>query len=106
MGSTSMSSNGGMSGRNFLGFTVHVITGRWFSVFASFLIMAGVGATYLFGAYSKVIKATLGYSQTDLNMLGFSKDVVANVGIVAGLLAEVTPVWFGLLIGATMNFVG
>ncbi|KAL6195837.1 hypothetical protein ACLB2K_031455 [Fragaria x ananassa] len=106
MGSTSLSSNGGMSGRNFLGFTVHVVTGRWFSVFASFLIMAGVSATYLFGAYSKVIKATLGYSQTDLNMLGFSKDVGANVGIVAGLLTEVTPVWFGLLIGATMNFVG
>ncbi|KAG2327418.1 hypothetical protein Bca52824_010146 [Brassica carinata] len=58
-------------------------------VFASFLIMACAGATYLFGTYSKDIKSTLGYDQTTLN-----------------LLAEVTPTWFVLVIGSAMNFVG
>ncbi|XP_050369173.1 protein NUCLEAR FUSION DEFECTIVE 4-like [Argentina anserina] len=101
-----MGSNGGMSGGDFLQFSKQVITGRWFCVFASFLIMSGVGATYLFAAYSKAIKATLGYSQTEINTIGFAKDFGANVGIIAGLIGEVTPVWFGLLIGAAMNFVG
>lgn len=40
---------------------VQVLQGRWFSLFASFLVMAAAGATYLFGIYSKDIKNTLGY---------------------------------------------
>ncbi|KAH0712791.1 hypothetical protein KY289_008750 [Solanum tuberosum] len=89
-----------------LQFTNHVIQGRWFSLFASFLIMAGAGATYLFGTYSKEIKSSLGYDQTTLNLLGFFKDLGANVGVFSGLLAEVTPTWFVLLVGASMNFIG
>ncbi|KAJ8768658.1 hypothetical protein K2173_023562 [Erythroxylum novogranatense] len=87
-------------------FAFDVIKGRWFSVFASFLIMAGAGATYLFGTYSKDIKASLGYDQETLNLLGFFKDLGANVGVLSGLIAEVTPTWFVLLIGSVMNFVG
>ncbi|KAL0370115.1 UNVERIFIED_CONTAM: hypothetical protein Sangu_0329600 [Sesamum angustifolium] len=71
-----------------MSFAVHVICGRWFSLFASFLIMAGAGATYLFGVYSKEIKATLEYDQTTLNLLGFFKDLGANVGVLSGLIAE------------------
>ncbi|KAI6676561.1 hypothetical protein NL676_037357 [Syzygium grande] len=41
-------------------FVLQVLRGRWFMMFASFLIMAGAGATYLFGVYSKDIKSTLG----------------------------------------------
>ncbi|XP_015056803.1 protein NUCLEAR FUSION DEFECTIVE 4 [Solanum pennellii] len=89
-----------------LQFTNHVIQGRWFSLFASFLIMAGAGATYLFGTYSKEIKSSLGYDQTTLNLLGFFKDLGANVGVFSGLLAEITPTWFVLLVGASMNFIG
>ncbi|KAL0436944.1 UNVERIFIED_CONTAM: hypothetical protein Sradi_0402300 [Sesamum radiatum] len=89
-----------------MSFAVHVIRGRWFSLFASFLIMAGAGATYLFGVYSNEIKATLGYDQTTLNLLGFFKDLGANVGVLSGLIAEVTPTWFVLLIGSAMNFAG
>ncbi|KAL2239870.1 protein NUCLEAR FUSION DEFECTIVE 4-like [Sesamum indicum] len=89
-----------------MSFAVHVIRGRWFSLFASFLIMAGAGATYLFGVYSNEIKATLGYDQTTLNLLGSFKDLGANVGVLSGLIAEVTPTWFLLLIGAAMNFAG
>ncbi|KAL2536206.1 Major facilitator superfamily protein [Forsythia ovata] len=93
-------------GNEVLRFAVHVVSGRWFSLFASFLIMAGAGATYLFGVYSKEIKGTLGYDQTTLNLLGFFKDLGANVGVLSGLIAEVTPTWFVLLIGSAMNFTG
>ncbi|KAK4358662.1 hypothetical protein RND71_020891 [Anisodus tanguticus] len=93
-------------GHEILQFTNHVVQGRWFSLFASFLIMAGAGATYLFGTYSKEIKASLGYDQTTLNLLGFFKDLGANVGVFSGLLAEITPTWFVLLVGAAMNFTG
>ncbi|KAK6144352.1 hypothetical protein DH2020_021172 [Rehmannia glutinosa] len=93
-------------GNQRLSFAVHVIRGRWFSLFASFLVMAGAGATYLFGVYSKEIKSTLGYDQTTLNLLGFFKDLGANVGVLSGLIAEITPTWFVLLIGSAMNFAG
>ncbi|KAL5565801.1 hypothetical protein UlMin_028965 [Ulmus minor] len=93
-------------GGDFCRFTLHVVQGRWFSVFASFLIMFGAGATYLFGVYSKQIKSTLGYDQKTLNLIGFFKDLGANVGVLSGLIAEVTPTWFVLLIGSAMNFAG
>ncbi|CAM8952863.1 unnamed protein product [Rhodiola kirilowii] len=97
----------GSGGRSeWLRFAVHAADGRWFSVFASFLIMAGAGATYLFAVYSKVIKSALGYDQTTLNLLGFFKDLGANVGVLSGLIAEVTPTWFVLLVGSAMNFTG
>ncbi|KAE9461236.1 hypothetical protein C3L33_06816, partial [Rhododendron williamsianum] len=76
------------SGHQSLHFAVQVVRGRWFSLFASFLIMAGAGATYLFGVYSKEIKSSLGYDQTTLNLLGFFKDLGANVGVLSGLIAE------------------
>lgn len=87
-------------------FAVQVVQGRWFTVFAAFLIMAGAGATYLFGIYSKEIKSSLGYDQTTLNLLGFFKDLGANVGVLSGLIAEVVPTWAVLLIGSAMNFAG
>ncbi|XP_019196988.1 PREDICTED: protein NUCLEAR FUSION DEFECTIVE 4-like [Ipomoea nil] len=87
-------------------FVFQLFRGRWFMMFASFLIMAGAGATYLFGVYSKEIKATLGYDQSTLNLLGSFKDVGANVGVLSGLIAEVTPTWFVLLVGSAMNFAG
>lgn len=75
-------------------------------MFASFVIMSGAGATYLFGTYSKAIKQTLGYTQTTLNLLGFFKDLGSNIGVFSGLIAEITPTWFVLLAGAATNFVG
>ncbi|KAI9075723.1 hypothetical protein K1719_042339 [Acacia pycnantha] len=68
--------------------------------------MAVSGATYMFGSYSNDIKTSLGYDQTTLNLLGFFKDLGANVGIVAGLINEITPPWVILSIGAVMNFSG
>ncbi|KAI3511833.1 hypothetical protein L1887_18993 [Cichorium endivia] len=97
--------NGGRGSESYR-LAVQVIQGRWFSLFASFLIMAGAGATYLFGIYSKDIKTTLGYDQTTLNLIGFFKDLGANIGVISGLIAEVTPTWCLLLIGAAVNFTG
>ncbi|TKY50805.1 NUCLEAR FUSION DEFECTIVE 4 [Spatholobus suberectus] len=86
--------------------TTQVITGRWFVVFASFLIMAAAGATYMFGLYSGEIKTTLGYDQTTLNLLSFFKDFGSNVGVLSGLINELTPPWVVLAIGAILNFFG
>ncbi|XP_076952291.1 protein NUCLEAR FUSION DEFECTIVE 4-like [Bidens hawaiensis] len=85
---------------------VQILNGRWFMVFASFLIMSAAGATYMFGLYSSEIKTSLGYDQSTLNLLSFFKDVGSNVGVLSGLIAEVTPPWVVLSIGSVLNFFG
>lgn len=70
------------------------------------MMMVGCGTIYFFGIYSKELKVTFGYDQETLNLLSFSKELGVNIGIYAGLVAEVTPTWFVLLIGAAMNFSG
>lgn len=97
---------GGGGGRLGLPFVARVITGRWFLVFSSLLVMSAAGATYMFGLYSKDIKTSLGYDQTTLNLLSFFKDLGSTVGIPAGLLMEVAPPWVVLAVGAFLNFFG
>ncbi|CAA3029583.1 NUCLEAR FUSION DEFECTIVE 4-like [Olea europaea subsp. europaea] len=100
-------SGGGGSNPPGLGsYGLQVVTGRWFMVFASLLIMSMSGATYMFGLYSGDIKSSLGYDQTTLNLLSFFKDLGGNIGIISGLIMEVTPPWVVLAMGAAMNFVG
>ncbi|XP_051177694.1 protein NUCLEAR FUSION DEFECTIVE 4-like [Lolium perenne] len=89
-----------------LRFARQVVLGRWFMVFACLLILSASGATYIFGIYSKVLKSTLGYDQQTLNTLSFFKDLGANVGVLSGLLNEVTPPWVVLATGAAMNLAG
>ncbi|KAF3434044.1 hypothetical protein FNV43_RR25147 [Rhamnella rubrinervis] len=98
--------DGKLGWSNMKGLTVQVITSRWFVIFASLLIMAAAGATYMFGLYSNDIKKVLGYDQTTLNLLSFFKDVGANVGVLSGLINEITPPWVVLIIGAVLNFFG
>ncbi|KEH24041.1 putative major facilitator superfamily [Medicago truncatula] len=87
-------------------FTYQLLTGRWFMLFASSLIMSVAGATYMFGLYSNQIKTSLSYDQTTLNLLSFFKDLGANVGVISGLINEITPPWVVLLTGTIMNFFG
>ncbi|KZV28469.1 hypothetical protein F511_03272 [Dorcoceras hygrometricum] len=87
-------------------FVLQALMGRWFMVFASLLIMSMSGATYMFGIYSGAIKTSLGYDQTTLNLLGFFKDLGANIGLMSGVINEVTPPWVVLAIGVAMNFSG
>ncbi|KAL2487327.1 Major facilitator superfamily protein [Abeliophyllum distichum] len=101
-----MSSAGGGGSRRMRSYGHQMLTGRWFMVFASLLIMSMAGATYMFGLYSGDIKSSLGYDQTTLNLLSFFKDFGGNIGIVSGLIMEVTPPWVVLLMGAAMNFFG
>ncbi|CAL0316442.1 unnamed protein product [Lupinus luteus] len=91
---------------NMKSLTIQVITGRWFVVFVSFLIMAAAGATYMFGLYSSDIKETLGYDQTTLNLLSFFKDLGGNFGVLSGLINEITPPWVVLSMGSVLNFFG
>ncbi|KAK1572482.1 hypothetical protein Q3G72_033241 [Acer saccharum] len=70
---------GGSAGGGCCGYLFQVISGRWFMMFASFLIMVGADTC---------------------------KDFGANVCLLSGLLAEVAPPWFMLLVGSVMNFAG
>ncbi|KAG6583537.1 hypothetical protein SDJN03_19469, partial [Cucurbita argyrosperma subsp. sororia] len=53
--------------------------------------MIGCGSPYLFGTYSKLLKTKFDYNQTQLNTLGFAKDLGSNIGVFAGLFAENFP---------------
>ena len=97
---------GGGSSASKKSFIIQVLTGPWFMVFASFLIMSTVGTPYMFGLYSNVLKSELGYDQSTLNFVSFFKDIGTNVGVLSGLIAEVTPTWFVLSLGAVINFFG
>lgn len=92
--------------RNTKGFTLQVLTGRWFMAFSSFMIMSVSGASYMFSLYSREIKSVLGYDQSTLNLLSFFKDLGSNVGIISGLINEVTPPWVVLTLGGVLNFFG
>ncbi|KAL7612736.1 uncharacterized protein LOC111885429 [Lactuca sativa] len=104
--SRSGSSGGGGGMTNIASFGLHVVTGRWFMVFACLLIMSVAGATYIFAIYSGDIKSSLGYDQSTLNLLSTFKDLGGNVGIISGLINEISPPWVVLLLGAGMNFSG
>ncbi|KAL6638057.1 hypothetical protein ACP70R_025629 [Stipagrostis hirtigluma subsp. patula] len=99
-------SGGGAAGVLTARFARQVVLGRWFMVFACLLILSASGATYIFGIYSKVLKSALGYDQRTLNTLSFFKDLGANVGVLSGLINEVTPPWVVLSMGAAMNLAG
>ncbi|KAF0908899.1 hypothetical protein E2562_030201 [Oryza meyeriana var. granulata] len=87
-------------------FARQVAVGRWFTVFASLLILTASGATYIFSIYSRALKESLGYDQRTLNTVSFFKDLGANLGVLSGLINEVTPPWVVLAIGAAMNLSG
>lgn len=95
-----------MAGSDMVRLAAQVIQGRWFMVFATILIMSAAGATYIFGVYSKDIKESLGYNQQTLNTLSFFKDLGANLGVISGLINEITPPWVVLAMGSVMNLTG
>ncbi|KAK7277353.1 hypothetical protein RIF29_18504 [Crotalaria pallida] len=101
--------NGGSGGNGWAsnkGFVLQVLTGRWFMMFSSFMIMSVSGASYMFALYSREIKSVLGYDQSTLNFLSSFKDLGANIGILSGLINEVTPPWVVITIGGVLNFFG
>ncbi|XP_059307576.1 protein NUCLEAR FUSION DEFECTIVE 4-like [Lycium ferocissimum] len=91
---------------NMTNLPVRVLMSRWFMVFGTILILSAAGATYMFSLYSGDIKSSLGYDQTTLNLLSFFKDLGSNVGVLSGLINEISPPWVVLSIGAVLNFFG
>lgn len=89
-----------------MSFSIHLLRGRWFSLFASFLIMADACAHISLEFTPKDIKTNLGYDQTTLNLIGSFRELAANGRILSGLIAEIIPTWFVLLIGTGMDFKG
>ncbi|KAJ8624609.1 hypothetical protein MRB53_033139 [Persea americana] len=95
-----------INGSDMVRLAAQIIQGRWFMVFATILIMSASGATYIFGVYSKDIKESLGYNQQTLNTLSFFKDLGSNLGVISGLINEITPPWVVLFVGSVMNLSG
>eukprot|EP01018_Ginkgo_biloba_P035052 Gb_41719 [translate_table: standard] len=79
---------------------------RWMMAVASFFILSFAGSNYIFGIYSQTIKTTLGYDQETIDTLAFFKDLGANVGIIAGLINELSAPWVVLTVGSAMNLTG
>jgi hypothetical protein len=48
----------------------------------------------------------LGYNQAQLNLLGFTKDLGAYFGIVAGLAINIIAIWGFLSLGSIQSLVG
>jgi|UniRef100_A0A2N9IXM1 MFS family permease len=95
-----------MSWGEYVEIASHVVRGRWFTVFATLMIMSGSGATYIFGLYSEHLRSSLGYDEDAMNRITLFRDFGANLGIFSGLIAELIPTWLVTLIGACMNFGG
>ncbi|GKV46812.1 hypothetical protein SLEP1_g53775 [Rubroshorea leprosula] len=89
---------------NIKSFAIQIITSPWFIFFGSLLTSSAAGASHMFSLYSGDIKNSLGYDQSTLNLLSFFKDL--NTGVLAGLIAEVTPLSFVLFLGVVSNFFG
>ncbi|KAB1227209.1 hypothetical protein CJ030_MR1G022629 [Morella rubra] len=94
----------GIRGGECFQFARRVVGGRWFVVFASLLIMAGAGASYIYPAFSLMVKESLGYDEDEMIVITFYKDIGTYVAIFNGLICEVIPIWLVLLIGSVLNF--
>ncbi|PNX90075.1 nodulin-like protein, partial [Trifolium pratense] len=64
------------------------------------------GTSYMFGSISPVIKSNMGYNQKQIAFLSVAKDLGSNVGLVAGFISKVWPVWGVMLVGVVQNVVG
>lgn len=57
-----------------------------------------------FDMYTRELKVSLKVDQSVIDVLKTYKRLGANLGVFAGRIAEVTPSWFLLMVGAVMNF--
>jgi hypothetical protein len=81
-------------------------TNRWLVFVAAMWVQSMAGTTYIFGAISPVLKASLGYDQRQLAALGVAKNLGGCLGLVAGAISASQPAWVLLVIGAAQNFLG
>ncbi|KAG6554887.1 hypothetical protein Mapa_003471 [Marchantia paleacea] len=81
-----------------------VLKDRWLGLCLGLWMQACGGISYVFSLYSADLKRTMGYNQEMIDGLGTAKDIGGNVGIISGLLIDVTSAWFVLLVGGCMHF--
>ena len=79
---------------------------RWVSLSACIWVLSCAGASYTFAIYSPILKSTMGYSQMQIDILAFAKDMGESLGIFAGLLSDRVPPWGMLLLAASHGLVG
>ncbi|XP_010933948.1 protein NUCLEAR FUSION DEFECTIVE 4-like isoform X2 [Elaeis guineensis] len=81
---------------------------KWAALAASAWIQCTAGASYCFGVYSPLLKASQGYDQSTLDSVAFFKDVGANVGVLSGILSSAFPArpWTVLAAGAVQCLAG
>lgn len=80
-----------------------ILKDRWLGLCLGMWMQACGGISYVFSLYSGDLKRTLGYNQEMIDGLGTAKDIGGNVGIISGLLIDLTSAWFVLLVGGLMH---
>lgn len=81
-----------------------VLKDRWLGLCLGMWMQACGGISYAFSLYSGDLKHTMGYNQEMIDGLGTAKDIGGNVGIISGLLIDLTSAWFVLLVGGLLHF--
>ncbi|CAL1368013.1 unnamed protein product [Linum trigynum] len=90
---------------------MEILRTKWAATVAGIWIQCVAGASYAFGIYSPVLKATQGYDQSTLDTVSVFKDIGANAGILSGLLYSSVTLgsggpWVVHAVGAAQCFVG
>lgn len=68
--------------------------------------MSFAGTSYMFGSISPVIKSSMGFNQKQVAFLSVAKDLGDNVGLLAGKISQVSPIWGLILVGIFQNVIG
>lgn len=78
----------------------------WIGLGAAVWVQIASGNGYNFPLYSHSLKAVLGFSQSQVTMIGVANDIGENMGILPGLVCNRFPPWLMLLIGCLSCFLG
>ncbi|CAM8940086.1 unnamed protein product [Rhodiola kirilowii] len=78
----------------------------WVGLGAAVWVQIAAGNAYNFPLYSHSLKSVLGFSQSQLTMIGVANDIGENMGILPGLVCNRFPPWLMLLIGGLSCFLG
>ncbi|RDX96938.1 Protein NUCLEAR FUSION DEFECTIVE 4, partial [Mucuna pruriens] len=79
---------------------------RWVVFVCAMWDMSFAGTSYMFGSISPVIKTSMGYNQKQVAFLSVAKDLGDNVGLLAGKISQVSPIWALILVGVFQNVLG
>lgn len=79
---------------------------RWVGLAAASWVGSCAGLSYMFSLYSQSLRSHLGFSQTQVDLVGMAKDLGGSIGIVSGLLGDLVPPWIVLAIGGLQSLLG